>query len=162
MQPKVHSTCEYTLEDVRVGKAKDSLDVIGDFSILVADVTATFGRYLKYYVKSSEVVPALSAGSNAFEVMMRAQKTLTASSAQLRHPPKVPERNKRDQLFNDLISMVESKGLEWKSDEVYCGSATKAVQALRDTLWYIDGSHHTLAERSCAVPEIFQKFSGYN
>lgn len=162
MQPKVHSTCEYTLEDVRVGKAKDSLDVIGDFSILVADVTATFGRYLKYYVKSSEVVPALSAGSNAFEVMMRAQKTLTASSAQLRHPPKVPERNKRDQLFNDLISMVESKGLEWKSDEVYCGSATKAVQALRDTLWYIDGSHHTLAERSCAVPEIFLKFSGYN
>ena len=80
------------MEDVRVGKAKDSLDVIGDFSILVADVTATFGHYLKYYVKSNEVVPALSTGSNAFEVMMKAQKTLTASSAHLRHPPKQGSR----------------------------------------------------------------------
>ena len=144
---------------MRVGKAKNSLDVIADFSILVADVKATFGCYLKCYVKSNEVVPALSTGPN--EVMMKAQKTSTASSAQLRHPPKVPERNEHDQLFNDFISMVESKDLEWKSDEIHCGSATKDVQALRDTLWYVDGSHHTLAERSCAVPEIFLKFSGY-
>ena len=90
-----------------IGKAKDSLDVIGDCSIRVADVTATFGHYLKYYVQSNGVVSALPTGPNAFAVMMEAQKTLTASFAQLRNPPKVPERIKRDQLFNDLISMVE-------------------------------------------------------
>ena len=79
------------MEDVRVGKAKYSLDVIGDFSILVADVTAIFDHYLKYYVKSNGVVSALPTGPNTSEVMMEAQKTLTAIFAQLQYPPKVPE-----------------------------------------------------------------------
>ena len=39
---------------------------------------------------------------------------------------------------------------------------TKAVQAIRDLLWYVDGSHATLSERGCGVPDLLQKFVGYN
>ena len=63
---------------------------------------------------------------------------------------------------NDVLSLIESIELQWKADEVHDGTVTKVIQALRDVLWYIDGSHATLAEQSCEVPELFQKFNGYN
>ncbi len=42
------------------------------------------------------------------------------------------------------------------------GTARSALNALSGVLWYVDGSHSTLAERNCEVPSIFQKFNGYN
>lgn len=137
------------------------MDMIGDISLLVADVTAAFGRYLRYHVKV-QATATPSQAPNAFEIMMAAQRTLSASASQVRHPPLMVVKNKRDQLFNDLLSTIQSRDLQWRPEEVHCGSATKTIQAIRDTLWYIDGSHVTLSERSCEVPEIFKKFNGYN
>ena len=152
---------ENAVEDVRVRKAKESMDIVGDYDLLVSDVIAAFGRYFKYHVNSKSPSPPPQA-ANAFEIMMAAQRMLDASANQVRRPPAVIVRNKHDQLFNDVLSAIESKDLQWKPDEVRCGSATKTIQALRDTLWYIDGSHGTLSERSCGVPEIFKQFTGYN
>ena len=86
--------------------------------------------------------------------MLSAQAAM--SSVQL--PPPLTIRNKRDVLYNDVLSLIVSMELQWKADEVHSGTATRVIQAL----WYIDGSHATLAERSCEVPELFQKFNGYN
>lgn len=69
-------------------------------------------------------------------------------------------KNKRDQLFNDLLTTIKSKGLRWRPEEVNCGAATRSVQAIRDTLWYIDATHTILTERSCGIPEIFKSFNG--
>ena len=94
---------------------------------------------------------------------MAAQRILSVNARQVKHPPSMIVKNKRNQLFNDLLSTIQSRDLQWRPEEVHCGSATKAIiQAIRDTLWYIDGSHLTLSERSCGVPEIFKKFNGYN
>ena len=42
------------------------------------------------------------------------------------------------------------------------GTADTTVLVLRDALWYIDGHHYKLAERSCRVPVVFKQFSEYN
>ena len=49
-----------------------------------------------------------------------------------------------------------------RAEEVHNETATKAIQAICDLLWYIDGSQATLSERGCGVPDFVQKFFGYN
>ena len=148
------------VEDVRVGTTKDALDSVGDHALQVSDVTACFGRFIKYYVRgSSTTIPQASPiVRNAFQIMMCARKQQNT----VRLPSPVTVRNKRDQLYNDLLELIKSKELEWRAEEVHNGTATKAIQAIRDLLWYIDGSHATLSERGCGVPDLFQKFVGYN
>ena len=36
------------------------------------------------------------------------------------------------------------------------------LQALTNTLWYVDGYHEVLKSRACEVPSIFGGFVGYN
>ena len=36
------------------------------------------------------------------------------------------------------------------------------MNTLADVMWYIDGNHVTLSSRSCAVPDSFAHFQGYN
>ena len=71
-------------------------------------------------------------------------------------------RNKRDEIYNDLLVYLKSKELLWTAEEVQSETATRAVQSLRDVLWYIDGSHHTLNERGCTIPTVFRQCEGYN
>ena len=62
----------------------------------------------------------------------------------------------------DVVSLIESMEFQWKADEVHGGTATRVIQALQDVLWHIDDSHATMAEQSCQVQELFQKFNGHN
>lgn len=61
----------YTIEDVRVGNTKESMDMIGDFTLLIADVSVTFGRHIKYHVRSETSSTATQTPTpgprNAFE-----------------------------------------------------------------------------------------------
>ena len=41
-----------TIEEVRVGSTKETLDMVGDHDLSINDVTQSFGRFLKYYVSS--------------------------------------------------------------------------------------------------------------
>ena len=41
-------------------------------------------------------------------------------------------------------------------------SGSGAAARCLSTLWYIDGMHDTLNERSCNIPTVFNQFSGYN
>ena len=63
--------------------------------------------------------------------------------------------NKKDELFNDILLFIEKEDLIWKASEVDNGTASNAISTLRDALWYIDGHHQTLADRSCHVPHVF-------
>ena len=42
------------------------------------------------------------------------------------------------------------------------GVANNTVSVLRDVLWYIDGHHSKLAERSCGIPVVFKQFTSFN
>ena len=146
-----------TIEEVRVGSTKEALDIVGDHGLAVNDVTESFGRFLKFYVLST-VSEDLPPARDAFQVMFAAQRRLNS----VKYPPMISVRNKRDELYNDLLSLLKSKYLHWEAEEVQSGTATRAIQTLRDALWYVNGSHSTLIERGCTIPALFRQFSGYN
>jgi len=65
-------------------------------------------------------------------------------------------------MYNDILSFIQKSSLKWHSSEVSNGTAARCLSSLRDALWYIDGMHNTLNERSCKVPTVFNQFTGYN
>jgi len=54
---------------------------------------------------------------------MAAQKRLDS----VHLPPLLIVRNKRDQLYNDILSTIESMNFQWQSNEVHGGTATKTI-----------------------------------
>lgn len=124
------------------------MDIIGDYTISLEEVVAAFGSHVKFHVKrTSPPPPPPPPQRNAVDVLMASQARFTEAQ----FPPSVIVVNKRDQLFNDLLSTLKSAGVSWRSSEVENGTATRTIRSLRDT---IDGSHDTLAERNCVVPKI--------
>ena len=76
-------------------------------------------------------------------------------------PSRVTVRNKKDELYNAIITF-EKEELKWNASEVEEGTAGNTILVLRDALWYIDGHYCKLAEHSCTVPVVFKQFSDYN
>ncbi len=92
------------LKEIRVGKSKDALDTVGDHSITVEDVTNNFGCFIKFRI--TKEVPEQPIVINAFTRMLEAQRDL----ARVRYPPPVSARNKKDEMYNDiLIKEIQSK-----------------------------------------------------
>ena len=56
---------------------------------------------------------------NVFEIMS-SQRQLCKP----RLPERIVEKNKKDQLFNDLIALLDSKGLKWAEGEVNSGKVS--------------------------------------
>ncbi len=77
--------------------------------------------------------------------MMQAQADLHNVDS----PPLFLVKNNLHQLNNDLNAMVRFEGLFWKADEVHEGTARSTLIAVCGVLWYVDGSHSTLAEQNC-------------
>ena len=65
-------------------------------------------------------------------------------------------------MYNDIVSLIQTSSRKWQSSGISNGIAARCVSTLRDALWYIDGMHDTLNERSCKVPTVFSQFTGYN
>ena len=104
----------------------------------IVAVTSVFGNFLRFYVQQTrQDLPSTSnppLRQNAFEPMMCAQ----AKKASVVLPNKILVRNKKDELFNDVLQLIEKEGLVWKASEVESGTAANAICTLRDALWYID------------------------
>lgn len=81
-------------------------------------VTSAFGNFLRFYVqRTRQDLPSTSnplLRRNAFEVMMCAQ----AEKVSVVLPNKVQVRNKKDELFNDILQLIAKEGLVWKVSEV--------------------------------------------
>jgi len=78
---------------------------------------------------------------NAFDIMMAAQRERMSRVL----PDKIVVRNKKDQLFNDMLMMIDKNGLKWKPSEVDSGTASNAFSSLCDALWYVDEHHQKIA-----------------
>ena len=74
----------------------------------------------------------------------------------------VQPRNKKEEFHNAIICFFQNENLTSTPSEVFHGVAGNTVKMLSDVLWYIDGQHSKLSERSCEVPVIFSQFTGYN
>ena len=140
------------VHEVHIGQSKVCPSVSSSPDVLLSSVTSIFGRYVKFYiVKDAEPAPPPPAPTPcAISVLMAS----SAARSQSRPSPVVPERNKKDAMFNGIIGWMK-KELSWCPAEVERGTAVNTIHTLRDALWAIDGHHHTLVELSC-------KITGYN
>ena len=116
-----------------------------------------------YYTKfscSSEVTNASENADSdnkkcAFQILMSSQACTF-----------LPEKMKlgTDNLSNlksDILTWLSKNKLGWSKQ--YAESLGKDfVNDLSSALWYLDGKHTTLKDRSLAVPDTFAQFQGYN
>jgi len=82
--------------------------------------------------------------------------------ASVKHPSKIIVFNKTVELYNAILDWFMKDSFDWHPDEVHNGTAKNTIKTLRDIVWYIDGHHSTLEERSCYAPSVFGSFVGYN
>ena len=62
---------------------------------------------------------------------------------------------------NTILDWLTSNKLFFNQDAAK-SVGEEIVSVMVDAFWYIDGHHKTLADRSHSVPDMFQRFSGYN
>ncbi len=139
------------LDKVFIGQSRDCLSIV-DEKLVIDDVCKAFGQHVKFVVVQS----GTQTYRNAFKVLMQAQCAIDLKPL----PSRVHERTKKDKLYNDIISFLESKSWTWESRGDDHGK--KFVSQLQESLWYLDGHHQTFADRSHPIPSIFKRFSGYN
>ena len=127
-----------------VGNCKDTskMDSV-DLNLTITLVVETFGRFVKYSVQENDESPhpdiVQSSGvkrRNAFEILMTSQRSLQCKTL----PDPVQEKNKKDKLYNNILSLLELKKLKVEYSEIQ-RFGDRLVRALCDTLWYIDGHH---------------------
>ena len=123
---------------------------------------SSFGKFVKFYVKKVDSVPDAPTGErqDAFAILMCSSRQQNARQTL---PSKVTNvRNKKDELYNAIVTFLEKEELSWSPSEVHQGVASNTVSVLRDVLWYVDGHHSKLAERSCGIPVVFKQFTSFN
>ena len=141
LKPTIGQECE--LEKVYVGRDKVCLDV-ADMNLNVGQVTAVFGSFIKYTVKTvqdstSSTVQHLM--QNAFEIMFQSQRRLAMQTL----PARVNDpKNRKQKLRNDILDLLDQNNVAFKHCEV-TSVGEQIIQALTNTLiWYVDGHYEVL------------------
>jgi len=121
---------------VSVGKDKSSLSLV-DKDLNTVYVCTTFGHYVKFTVTLNDpgVSSSLDVSRNAFEIMMQNQHCLSKPTL----PDALVGRTKKDKLFNDLLRLVEQKGLKFSPGQLESGRSY--LTTVTAALWYIDVQH---------------------
>ena len=158
LKPTIGQECE--LEKVYVGRDKVCLDV-ADMNLNVGQVTAVFGSFIKYTVKTVQDSTSSTVQrpmQNAFEIMFQSQRRLAMQTL----PARVDDpKNRKQKLRNDILDLLDQNNVAFKHCEV-TSVGEQIIQALTNTLWYVDGHHEVLKSRACEVPSVFGGFVGYN
>ena len=123
-------------------------------------LVVSFGQYLKFYVKKDSIQQPTSGLPNALQILMSSQARQSTQTL----PSSIAQPRNKEELHNAIIAFCQNENLTWTPSEVSGGVAHNTVRMLSDVLWYIDGQHTKLSERSCEVPVIFtnSQFTGYN
>ena len=169
IRPRIPTSSKVSLSlhvvKAEVGNCKDTskMDSV-DLNLTIALVVETFGRFVKYSVQENDESPhpdiVQSSGvkrRNAFEILMTSQRSLQCKTL----PDPVQEKNKKDKLYNNILSLLELKKLKVEYSEIQ-RFGDRLVRALCDTLWYIDGHHDVFHQRAIVIPSVFNPFQGYN
>ena len=144
----VKTSCDLStaiLESVWIGREKSSLSHV-DKTLNVSEVCISFGQFVKFVVSvGSSGGSSLTVTKNAFTIMMCSQRRACQPSL----PHLLSERTKKDRLFNDIVKMLDQKGLKFSSGQFDSGKSY--ITTLTSALWYIDQHPSTLASRGCHV-----------
>ena len=153
-----------SLEMAFVGRSKETLDST-DLDVNLGEAVHTFGSYLKYEVKPNTLhvhctTTATSSSVSAFAIMMAAQRDACR--------PRLPDRLEKDkltrkqELYNDVIGLLEKFHLSWKGNDAANSSGVRLVKVLVECFWYLDGRYHIFAKQGYSIPPVFSNFTGYN
>ena len=97
------------LESLWIGRQKSSLSRV-DKTLNVSEVCISFGQFVKFVVSvGSSGGSSLTVTKNAFTIMMCSQRRACQPSL----PQLLSERTKKDRLFNDIVKMLDQKGLKF-------------------------------------------------
>ncbi len=137
------------LSGVFLGKSKEHLDAV-DLSVPLDMAVQSFGGFLRYHVSCCpEPQEPQRSCIDAFQLMMSSSRQQSARLLKKKEPP----RNRKDELFNSIVNLLEEHKLSYSPAEAEsCGQ--NLVRVLTDCLWHIDGHHDTLKDQSCPVPSI--------
>ena len=135
-----------------VGVKKEAL-IKTSSSQCVISVCLQFGNFVKLCAELSEETQQDTMPlSNAFSVMIAAQRRLELGDNGL--PFSLPEKDKKDLLYNDLIKLMIEMGIKWNDPESH---GVSFLKNLRSVLWYIDGHHDTCHKKSGPPPKLFPR-----
>ena len=136
-----------SLQKVLVGpsQSRDAQFNVVEASHSVRGVCSILGSFIKFIVilKSKD------------EVMIVEQSSQTL---QHRFPSSVVEKNRKDKLYNKIVSFCIAGNYSWEDPATY---GKPFISDLCNSLWYIDG-HHVFSSRSCPIPSFFSSFTGFN
>ena len=147
-----------SLDSVYIGKDCSTANSSVDKTVNIVSVCVLFGWHIKFVVSVLEQGESSSQPviRNAFSIMMESQRRICSQTL----PEPVPERTKKDKLFNDLLKLAIQRGLKLPSGQIESGK--RYFTTITSALWYIDGHHATLFDRGCKIPELFKEFKDYN
>lgn len=74
---------------------------------------------------------------------------------------KAVSRSQKFALKKEILLWLHDNELGWSQNAVD-SVGTEFVAALTDVLWYLDGHASTLSSRACSMPQLFERFSGFN
>ena len=135
-----------------------------DVGLLVND----FGcRYIRFQLPLTEVAEPLPKRvcRSVTDVLLGEAR----SRNKLPKPKRVPEKNSKEKLFNNVRSLLLSKDVGF-SPLAAESEGFSVVNCLTNVLWAIDACHDTLrtatSKKGCTkiprLPEVWEKFQGYN
>lgn len=109
--------------------------------------------------KESEKSASSNHRPNAFSQLM---KNASALSLPAKYNPSARSINKKEQMFNDILALMQEKGLQgWHADTAQTIGA-RFVESIVNVLWYLDPHHDKLKERGAHLPRDLQAFHSYN
>ena len=85
---------------------------------------------------------------STFQINMASQ-TAQSKMSELPLPINIP-RNNKDEMFNDITTLLNQKKWNWSDDGDTHGR--RFVFDLHDALWYTDGYHPRVEQWSCSTP----------
>ena len=140
------------LISAHIGPEKSSLDPVETHAARMIPVITSFGRFVKYFVESEDVSTLSESQTH---------EDLISDNLTFLPPIIITVKNKKDQLYNDIIELfVSCNALFFDSELQDFGK--KLVGTLCDILWHIDGHHHLFDERALPIPPLFRSFLKYN
>ena len=104
------------LQSVYIGQDKATANSIIEKTVNVVSVCSIFGWHVKFIVSVPEEGESSSQHvfKNAFSIMMESQRRICAQTL----PQPIPERNKTDKLFNDLLQLANQRGLKLPHSDI--------------------------------------------
>ena len=136
---KPRLTCSQACDDdpqaIYIGQEKNNLDLVSDGNLPIILLVQLFGRFLKYHVHIDVVVPLAideeSETSGSGQSFLHSSVPLSTMC--------IPERNKKDKLFNAIIGFLSDENV-FLDESSESKSVKQFVGVARDILWYVDGT----------------------